>query len=147
MTPTRRRSPLPARAPQPAPDHRIAPFTAADHRADSRDGLNWPQHDSLNRSHAATSERSVDRGLAVLVAAASIAAAAPAVAPVSDSSPITPAVAVAKSCSGSYTHAVIRGAHKCLRRGQFCARAADRQYHRYGFHCHKRDARGNYHLT
>jgi hypothetical protein len=42
---------------------------------------------------------------------------------------------------------VINGSHKCLLRGQFCARRADSQYHRYGFHCHKRDARGNYHLT
>ena len=25
--------------------------------------------------------------------------------------------------------------------------SADRQYHRDGFHCHKRDARGSYHLT
>jgi hypothetical protein len=58
-----------------------------------------------------------------------------------------PVAVQAKSCSGSYTHAVINGAHKCLRRGQYCARGADRQYHRYGFHCHKRDARGSYHLT
>jgi hypothetical protein len=74
-------------------------------------------------------------------------AAAPAVAPDFDGSPAAPASAMAKSCSSGYTHAVIRGAHKCLRRGQFCARSADRQYHRYGYHCHKRDARGNYHLT
>ncbi len=44
--------------------------------------------------------------------------------------------AVAKPCSASYTHAVIDGAHKCLRRGQYCSRPADRQYYRYGFHCH-----------
>lgn len=54
---------------------------------------------------------------------------------------------VSKTCSGSFTHAVIRGSEKCLRRGQFCARAADSQYRRYGFQCSKRDARGNYHLT
>ena len=87
------------------------------------------------------------RRLAALAAAASILAAAPAVAPVVDGSPVAPSPALAKSCSGGYTHAVVNGAHKCLRRGQFCARAADRQYHRYGFHCHKRDARGNYHLS
>jgi hypothetical protein len=58
-----------------------------------------------------------------------------------------PVAVQAKSCSGSYTHAVINGAQKCLRRGQYCAHGADRQYHRYGFHCHKRDARGSYHLT
>jgi len=58
-----------------------------------------------------------------------------------------PVAVLAKSCGGGYTHAVINGAHKCLRRGQYCAHRADRQYHRYGFHCHKRDARGSYHLT
>jgi hypothetical protein len=58
-----------------------------------------------------------------------------------------PSQAVAKSCSASFKHAVINGAEKCLRRGQFCARAADRQYRRYGFVCRKRDACGNYHLT
>jgi hypothetical protein len=58
-----------------------------------------------------------------------------------------PVAVHAKSCSGSYKHAVINGAHKCLRRGQYCAHGADRQYHRYGFHCHKRDAYGSYHLT
>ncbi len=51
-----------------------------------------------------------------------------------------------KSCSRGM-HAVIGGSHKCLARGQFCARGKDRTYHRYGFHCHKRDARGNYHLS
>lgn len=44
--------------------------------------------------------------------------------------------AVAKSCGAGYTHGVISGAHKCLRRGQFCAKGSDRTYHRYGFHCH-----------
>ncbi len=58
-----------------------------------------------------------------------------------------PVATAAKSCSSGWKHAVINGAHKCLRRGQFCARGADRQYHKYGYHCHKRDARGNYHLT
>ena len=54
---------------------------------------------------------------------------------------------VQKSCSAGFQHAVISGAEKCLRRGQFCARAADRQYRRYGYRCAQRDARGNYHLT
>ena len=44
---------------------------------------------------------------------------------------------VAKRCSGGYRHAIIGGRHKCLRRGQFCARRYDRSYHRYGFHCHR----------
>jgi uncharacterized protein (DUF697 family) len=86
------------------------------------------------------------RRLAALAIAAAAFAAAPAVAPVSGS-PVAPASAVAKSCSASYTHALINGSEKCLRRGQFCARAADRQYRRYGFHCTKRDATGRYHLT
>jgi hypothetical protein len=55
--------------------------------------------------------------------------------------------ASAKPCSSGWKHAVIGGEHKCLRRGQFCARRYDSQYHRYGYHCHKRDYRGNYHLT
>jgi hypothetical protein len=53
----------------------------------------------------------------------------------------------ARTCGNGYTHAVIGGAEKCLRRGQFCARRHDRQYERYGFRCIKRDRRGNYHLT
>ncbi|HEX8086870.1 MAG TPA: hypothetical protein VF529_21475 [Solirubrobacteraceae bacterium] len=80
------------------------------------------------------------RSLAALVALG-LAASAPGPALVA------PTSAVAKSCRGSYVHAVINGAHKCLRRGQYCARRADRQYHRYGFHCHKRDRNGDYHLT
>jgi hypothetical protein len=80
-----------------------------------------------------------------LAIVASIAGAATAAAPTS--APVGPPAAYAKSCSGSYTHGVINGAHKCLRRGQYCAHAADRQYHRYGFHCHKRDRNGDYHLT
>jgi hypothetical protein len=51
------------------------------------------------------------------------------------------------SCSRGYTHAHLPWGQKCLRRGQFCKGSRDRVYHRYGFHCHKRDARGNYHLT
>jgi hypothetical protein len=86
------------------------------------------------------------RRLATLAVAASVLGAAPAVVPVLDGSPVTPATAQAKTCSRG-THAVISGAHKCLARGQFCARAQDRTYRRYGFRCTKRDARGNYHLT
>jgi hypothetical protein len=83
------------------------------------------------------------RRLAALAAAAVVFAAAP----VFDGSPVAPTNAVAKSCRAGYTHAVILGAEKCLRRGQFCARAADRQYRRYGFRCTKRDATGRYHLV
>jgi opacity protein-like surface antigen len=81
--------------------------------------------------------------LVAALAAASFAAAAPATAPAQP--PV--AANVAKSCSSGWKHAVIGGAHKCLRRGQFCAHRYDRQYRRYGYHCRKQDARGNYHLT
>lgn len=70
------------------------------------------------------------------------AAAAPAIAPAQAAQAV-----MAKPCSSGWKHAVIGGEHKCLRRGQFCARRYDSQYHRYGYHCHKRDSRGNYHLT
>ncbi len=89
-------------------------------------------------------QRSPSRRAAVgLLAAISLIGAAPAA---SATTPPPQAAQVAKTC-GSRVHAVIGGAEKCLQRGQFCARASDRQYRRYGFHCYKRDARGNYHLT
>ena len=84
------------------------------------------------------------RFLTTLLAAAALVA--PAATPVTH--PATAAVSVAaKSCSSGYTHAVIGGSEKCLRRGQFCARRHDNQYRRYGFRCAKRDANGSYHLT
>jgi hypothetical protein len=45
--------------------------------------------------------------------------------------------------------AVILHRHKCIARGQYCihTRRANRDYHRYGFHCGKRDGRGRYHLV
>jgi hypothetical protein len=89
----------------------------------------------------------VKRRLVALAVAVSVFAAAPAVVPVFEGSPATPSVAMAKTCSSGFKHAVISGSEKCLRRGQFCARAKDSTYHRYGFHCHRRDARGNYHLS
>jgi hypothetical protein len=52
-----------------------------------------------------------------------------------------------RSGDAAVSSAVIGGKHKRLRRGQYCAHARDREYHRYGFHCHKRDGRGDYHLT
>jgi hypothetical protein len=81
----------------------------------------------------------------VAAAAATFAIAVP-VSQAPASKPV-PVAVLAKSCGAGYTHAVINGAHKCLRRGQYCSRPADRQYHRYGYHCHKRDARGSYHLS
>lgn len=48
---------------------------------------------------------------------------------------VVPTSAMAKTCSAGYTHAVIGGAQKCLRRGEFCSVSESRQYHRYGFDC------------
>ena len=81
--------------------------------------------------------------LAVALAAGFGAAAA---APAAEPAARAP-LAAAKPCSGSYVHGVLSWGHKCLRAGQFCKRAGDSEYHAYGFHCHKRDSRGNYHLT
>jgi hypothetical protein len=46
-------------------------------------------------------------------------------------------MAGAKSCSSGFTHAVIGGAQKCLRAGEFCTHAFDSQYRRYGYRCIK----------
>ena len=67
--------------------------------------------------------------LAVAVTAIGSISAAPAV-------PATTPVAAAKSCSAGYVHAGLSWGHKCLRAGQFCKISADREYHRYRFHCH-----------
>ena len=88
------------------------------------------------------------RRLGALVATAAVIAVVPAAAPILDNSPIAPASAVAKTCAGGSKHAVINGAEKCLRRGQFCAHAADRQYRRYGFRCTRFDGGvGRYRLS
>lgn len=84
------------------------------------------------------------RHLALLLVAG-VLAGLPATAPARGTD--SPQAISAKSCSSGWKHAVIGGQHKCLRRGQFCARRHDSQYHRYGFHCHKLDNKGNYHLT
>jgi len=84
------------------------------------------------------------RRLALLLVAGALVGL-PAVAPAQPAS--SPQAVSAKTCSSSYTHAVIGGQHKCLRRGQFCARRYKSQYRRYGFRCNNRDARGNWHLT
>jgi hypothetical protein len=44
--------------------------------------------------------------------------------------------APAHSCKAGFRHAVIARRHVCLKVGQRCARRRDREYHRYGFHCH-----------
>jgi hypothetical protein len=45
--------------------------------------------------------------------------------------------------------AVIEGKHKCIARGQFCrhTKKANRDYHKYGYHCGKKDRNGRYHLV
>jgi len=71
--------------------------------------------------------------LAVFAAtvAASVAAATGAPA-----QPLAPAPsAVAKTCSSGFKHAVIGGAEKCLRGGEFCTHAYDSQYRHYGYRC------------
>jgi hypothetical protein len=75
--------------------------------------------------------------LAPFVAVLAFVVAAPAAPAPAD----PPQATTAHRCSAGYTHARIGGEHKCLRRGQFCARRYDRQYHRYGFHCHSRRLR------
>ena len=73
------------------------------------------------------------RRLVVVLAAASLSFGAAGVAP----GQLTLAdVAWAKPCSAGWVHASLSWGHKCLRRGQFCKSTADREYHRYGFHCH-----------
>jgi hypothetical protein len=67
--------------------------------------------------------------LATVVAAATAATASPAHAVAA-----SPSAAV-KTCSSGYTHAVIAGAEKCLRAGEFCTHAYDSQYRRYGYRC------------
>jgi hypothetical protein len=71
------------------------------------------------------------RRLSLLALAAAFAAVPAGIAP-------GPAVVAAKTCSSSYTHAVVPGgAHKCLRAGQFCSRkpSYQRVYKSKGFYC------------
>ena len=67
-------------------------------------------------------------GLAGLIVAGAVA---PPAASVPDAS-----AAVPKSCPKGSVAAVIAGKRICLKAGQTCKRTLDRQYHRYGFHCH-----------
>ena len=50
--------------------------------------------------------------------------------------PSVGSAAAAKPCGAGWTHASLSWGHKCLRAGQFCKSYKDREYHRYGFHCH-----------
>ncbi|MDX6407105.1 MAG: hypothetical protein QOE13_176 [Gaiellaceae bacterium] len=44
--------------------------------------------------------------------------------------------AVARTCPAGYVHANLSWGEKCLKSGQYCKIKGDREYHRYGFHCH-----------
>jgi hypothetical protein len=46
------------------------------------------------------------------------------------------APATAQSCGSGYVSAQLSWGRKCLKTGQFCKIQGDREYHRYGFHCH-----------
>ena len=72
--------------------------------------------------------------VAAVLAAVALAATPTAVSAQPANAPVARAV-TAKPCSAGFTHAVIGGAHKCLRRGQFCATRYKSQYPRYGFRC------------
>lgn len=78
--------------------------------------------------------------LAMLLSVAGLGLFGGAAAPSLEALPLVPSAA-AHSCSPGWKHAAIGGKHKCLRAGQFCAKALDRQYHRYGYHCHTYDAK------
>ena len=82
--------------------------------------------------------------LAALAVAVGVAFAIPAGGDASTNGPVAQS---AKTCGSGYVHARINGAEKCLRRGEYCAHSANRQYHRYGYSCTKRDGNGAYHLT
>ena len=68
-----------------------------------------------------------------LLAALALIAAAPTSGGAADPSPT---ITAAKSCKSGWRHAVLPNGHKCLRAGQFCKKAWDSRYHKYGFHCH-----------
>lgn len=76
------------------------------------------------------------RRLAVLVVAGAVVSATPVASPAA-----TRPVSVATCRS-----ATIGGQHRCIARGQYCARGHAGDYRRYGLSCTKQDARGRYHL-
>lgn len=43
----------------------------------------------------------------------------------------------AETCASGSIRAIINGKQTCLRAGQRCVKRFERQYHRYGFHCHR----------
>ena len=73
--------------------------------------------------------------LAALAIAAAAALGGVAVAPAAEPTARAP-VTTLKPCGSRWVHAALTWGHKCLGRGQFCKSYKDREYHRYGFHCH-----------
>jgi hypothetical protein len=73
--------------------------------------------------------------LLLIVLAGAFATAAPASATVAPARATAPPLALVKSCSSRYKHAVINGEHKCLGTGQFCAKRYESIYRRHGFTC------------
>jgi hypothetical protein len=62
--------------------------------------------------------------------------------PLAVSPVVTPAGAAAAACK----KAKIAGQSKCIAAGQFCKKAAEKDYNKYGFTCNKKDANGRWHL-
>jgi hypothetical protein len=79
-----------------------------------------------------------NKHIAVVIAALALALAV-GLAPASNASTAPQAQIACKK-------AKIGGARKCIAAGQFCARAHESDYNRYGYTCSKRDKNGRYHL-
>lgn len=73
--------------------------------------------------------------LVLIVVSTALAAVAPAASSAAPARATAPPLALVKSCSSRYKHAVISGEHKCLGTGQFCARRNEAIYRRHGFTC------------
>jgi hypothetical protein len=88
--------------------------------------------------------------IVVVVALASLTLASVAEAHISVAfgAPAAEAPADQPSAHAACKSATILGRHKCIQAGQYCTHSAraNRDYHRYGYHCGKRDRRGSYHL-
>lgn len=82
----------------------------------------------------------MNRRMAELFAALALVAASPAAQAATDTQNATAHAA----CS----YHRIAGERKCIAAGQFCQHTsrANRDYHRYGYHCGKADRNGRYHL-
>ena len=83
--------------------------------------------------------RTVIAALALVAAVATVATTATAGGALEPGSPALTGLASSeaqKRCPKASVAALIGGKRVCLRAGQACKRTLDRQYHRYGFHCH-----------